>query len=96
IDAATGAINIGLLDAEGKAPISFDPVKKIVNVDGSVITKTINAANFVMTNLTGQDNPAIYTQGKTWGDTKSGIWMGMDNVTAKPKLDIGNATQYIR
>ncbi|MFP9048457.1 hypothetical protein, partial [Enterococcus faecalis] len=56
----------------------------------------INAANFVMTNLTGQDNPAIYTQGKTWGDTKSGIWMGMDNVTAKPKLDIGNATQYIR
>lgn len=96
IDAATGAINIGLLDAEGKAPISFDPIKKIVNVDGSVITKTINAANFVMTNLTGQDNPAIYTQGKTWGDTKSGIWMGMDNATAKPKLDIGNATQYIR
>ena len=96
IDAATGAINIGLLDAEGKAPISFDPVKKIINVDGSVITKTINAANFVMTNLTGQDNPAIYTQGKTWGDTKSGIWMGMDNATAKPKLDIGNATQYIR
>lgn len=96
IDAATGAINIGLLDAEGKAPISFDPIKKIVNVDGSVITKTINAANFVMTNLTGQDNPAIYTQGKTWGDTKSGIWMGMDNTTAKPKLDIGNATQYIR
>lgn len=96
IDAATGAINIGLLDAEGKAPISFDPIKKIVNVDGSVITKTINAANFVMTNLTGKDNPAIYTQGKTWGDTKSGIWMGMDNATAKPKLDIGNATQYIR
>lgn len=96
IDAATGAINIGLLDAEGKAPISFDPIKKIVNVDGSVITKTINAANFVMTNLTGQDNPAIYTQGKTWGDTKSGIWMGMDNTSAKPKLDIGNATQWIR
>lgn len=96
IDAATGAINIGLLDAEGKAPISFDPIKKIINVDGSVITKTINAANFVMTNLTGQDNPAIYTQGKTWGDTKSGIWMGMDNTSAKPKLDIGNATQWIR
>lgn len=96
IDAATGAINIGLLDADGKAPISFDPIKKIVNVDGSVVTKTINAANFVMTNLTGRDNPAIYTQGKTWGDTKSGIWMGMDNATAKPKLDIGNATQYIR
>lgn len=96
IDATTGAINIGLLDAEGKAPISFDPIKKIVNVDGSVITKTINAANFVMTNLTGQDNPAIYTQGKTWGDTKSGIWMGMDNTSAKPKLDIGNATQWIR
>ncbi|EJB4242419.1 hypothetical protein MT068_001510 [Salmonella enterica] len=96
IDAATGAVSIGLLDAEGKAPISFDPIKKIVNVDGSVITKTINAANFVMTNLTGQDNPAIYTQNKTWGDTRSGIWMGMDNATAKPKLDIGNATQYIR
>ena len=37
-----------------------------------------------MTNLTGQDNPAIYTQGKTWGDAKSGIWIGMDNTNAKP------------
>lgn len=96
IDAATGSVNIGLLDDEGKAPISFDPIQKIVNVDGKVITKQINAASFVLTNLTGEDNPALFTQGKTWGDNMSGIWMGMDNVTAKPKIDIGNATQYIR
>ncbi|CCI88555.1 straight fibre tail protein [Yersinia phage phiR2-01] len=96
VDAATGAISLGLLDDEGKAPISFDPLNKVVNVDGSVITKTINAASFVMTNLTGQDNPAIYTQGKSWGDNNAGIWMGMDNTIAKPKLDIGNATQWIR
>ncbi|EJT0117233.1 hypothetical protein NVX19_003484 [Salmonella enterica] len=96
IDAATGAINIGLLDEEGKAPISFDPINRVVNVDGKVITRDINAANFIMTNLSGKDNPAIYTQGKSWGDTNSGIWMGMDNVAAKPKLDIGNATQWIR
>lgn len=96
IDAATGAVNIGLLDEEGKAPISFDPINRVVNVDGKVITKQINAASFVLTNLTGEDNPALYTQGKTWGDNNSGIWMGMDNVSFKPKLDIGNSTQYIR
>ncbi|QTJ63441.1 tail protein [Salmonella phage STWB21] len=96
IDAATGAINIGLLDEEGKAPISFDPINRVVNVDGKVITRDINAANFIMTNLSGKDNPAIYTQGKSWGDNNSGIWMGMDNASAKAKLDIGNATQWIR
>ncbi|AXC40205.1 straight fibre tail protein [Salmonella phage S133] len=96
IDAATGAINIGLLDGEGKAPISFDPINRVVNVDGKVITRDINAANFIMTNLSGKDNPAIYTQGKSWGDNNSGIWMGMDNTSAKAKLDIGNATQWIR
>lgn len=96
IDAATGAVNIGLLDEEGKAPISFDPINRIVNVDGKVITRDINAANFIMTNLSGKDNPAIYTQGKSWGDNNSGIWMGMDNTSAKAKLDIGNATQWIR
>lgn len=96
IDAATGAVNIGLLDEEGKAPISFDPINRVVNVDGKVITRDINAANFIMTNLSGKDNPAIYTQGKSWGDNNSGIWMGMDNTSAKAKLDIGNATQWIR
>lgn len=96
IDAATGAVNIGLLDAQGKAPISFDPVSKTVNVDGNVITKSINSASFILTNLTGKDNPAFYSQGKSYGDTNAGIWIGIDNTTAKPKLDIGNSRQYIR
>lgn len=96
VDAATGSINIGLLDEDGKAPISFDPIQKIVNVNGKVITNQINAASFVMTNLTGNDNPAIYTQGKAYGDNNAGIWMGLDTTTLKPKLDIGNATQWIR
>lgn len=96
VDAATGSVSIGLLDEEGKAPISFDPINRRVNVDGRIITKIINAASFVLTNLDGEDNPALYTQGKAYGDTNAGIWMGMDNSTAKPKVDIGNATQYIR
>ena len=96
VDAATGAVNLGLLEADGRAPISFDPIKKIVNVDGKVITRSINAASFILTNLSGTDNPALYTQGKTWGSNTAGIWMGLDNTTAKPKLDIGNGTQYIR
>lgn len=96
IDAATGSVSIGLLDAEGKAPISFDPTQRIVNVDGKVITKQINAASFVLTNLNGTDNPALYTQGKTYGSNTAGIWMGMDNATVKPKFDMGNGTQYIR
>lgn len=96
LDAKTGAVAIGLLDENGRAPISFDPVQRIVNVDGKVITKIINSASFVLTNLTGEDNPALYTQGKTYGDNNSGVWIGMDNSTAKPKVDIGNGTQYIR
>lgn len=96
LDAKTGAVAIGLLDSDGRAPISFDPVQRIVNVDGRVITKIINAASFVLTNLTGQDNPALYTQGKSYGDNNSGVWIGMDNATAKPKVDIGGPTQYIR
>lgn len=96
LDAKTGAVAIGLLDAQGRAPISFDPVQRIVNVDGRVITKIINAASFVLTNLNGTDNPALYTQGKTYGDNNSGVWIGMDNATAKPKVDIGSPTQFIR
>ncbi len=96
LDAKTGAVAIGLLDSDGRAPISFDPVQRIVNVDGKVITEIINAASFVLTNLTGQDNPALYTQGKSYGDNNSGVWIGMDNATAKPKVDIGSPTQYIR
>lgn len=96
VDAKTGAINLGLIEGDGRAPISFDPVKKIVNVDGKVITRSINAASFILTNLTGEDNPALYTQGKSYGSNTAGIWMGMDNASAKPKVDIGNGTQYIR
>lgn len=96
LDAKTGNVAIGLLDANGQAPISFDATQRIVNVDGRIITKIINAASFVLTNLNGQDNPALYTQGKSYGDNNSGVWIGMDNATAKPKVDIGTGTQYIR
>lgn len=96
VDAATGSVAIGILDDEGKAPISFDPVNKAVNVDGKVITKSIYAASFILTNLDGTDNPALYSQGKSYGDNNAGIWMGIDKATAKYKLDIGNAVKYIR
>ena len=96
VDAATGAVVLGTLDENGKAPISFDPVNKIVNVDGKVITKDINAANVILTNLTGKDNPAIFTQGKKYGNNAGGVWMGVDNVDGKAKFDLGNNTQYVR
>ena len=96
VDAATGAVVLGILDENGKAPISFDPVNKIVNVDGKVITKDINAANVILTNLTGKDNPAIFTQGKKYGNNAGGVWMGVDNVDGKAKFDLGNNTQYVR
>lgn len=96
VDAATGAVVLGTLDENGKAPISFDPINKIVNVDGKVITKDINAANVILTNLTGKDNPAIFTQGKKYGNSAGGVWMGVDNVDGKAKFDLGNDTQYVR
>lgn len=96
VDAKTGAVSIGLLDSIGKAPISFDPIKRIVNVDGRIITNIINAASFVLTNLTGQDNPALYTQGKQYGDNNAGIFIGMNNTTLKPNIDIGNGTKFLR
>ena len=96
VDAATGAVVLGILDENGKAPISFDPVNKIVNVDGKVITKDINAANVILTNLTGKDNPAIFTQGKKYGNNAGGVWMGVDNTDGKAKFDLGNNTQYVR
>jgi hypothetical protein len=96
IDAATGSVSLGLLDSDGKAPISFDPTSKAVNVDGKVITKAIYAASFVLTNLDGTDNPALYSQGKSYGDNNAGIWMGIDKASGKYKLDIGDSTKYIR
>lgn len=96
VDAATGAVVLGILDENGKAPISFDPVNRIVNVDGKVITKDINAANVILTNLTGKDNPAIFTQGKKYGNNAGGVWMGVDNTDGKAKFDLGNNTQYVR
>lgn len=96
IDAGTGAINIGLLDEDGKAPISFDPLSRTVNIDGKVITKSIYAANFILTNLDGEDNPAIYSQGKYYGSDTKGIWMGIDKTDQKYKLDIGDNLRYIR
>lgn len=97
VDAATGSVAIGRLGSDGRAPISFDPTNNKMNVDGTIITKDINAANVILTNLNGNQAPAIYTQGKTYGTGNvGGVWMGYDPAKAKGKLDIGNNTQYIR
>lgn len=95
VDAGTGAVSIGLLDNNGNAPISFDPTSGNVNVDGAVISSTIYSASFVMSNLSGQDNPHIRTSTKTnYGSPNQGMWAGFDG--SDFKFDLGNSTQYLR
>lgn len=97
IDAATGALAIGMLDGQGQAPITVDPVGKVVNIDGRIISKEMYTASLVLSNLTGKDNPAIRTSSKTgYGQAAQGLWMGYDNTDTKFKFDVGDATQYIR
>ena len=97
IDAATGAVSIGLLDGQGEAPISFDPASGNVNVKGSVISEEIVSANFVLANFTGDDNPKFYSSGKPdYADTSQGIFIGYDDTDAKFKFDLGDQTKYIR
>ncbi|CAM0006781.1 straight fibre tail protein [Vibrio phage D248] len=97
IDAATGAVAIGLLDGQGQAPITFDPVSGNVNVKGSVITEEIVAANFVMANLSGTDNPKLYTSAKpNYEDPSQGLFAGYTDNDAKFKFDLGDSLKYIR
>lgn len=96
LDAKTGNLSIGMLDENGIAPISVDAARKVVHVDGRVITKEINAASFILTNLSGKDNPALYSEGKTYGSNVSGIWMGMDNTSGKALFDLGNDKNFLR
>lgn len=95
IDAGTGAVNIGLLNSKGVAPISFDPASGNVNVDGSVISQSIYSASFVLSNLSGQDNPSIRTSTKTsYGGPNEGMWAGFEG--NKFKFDLGSSTEYLR
>ncbi len=97
IDAATGAVAIGLLDGQGKAPITFDPVSGNVNVLGSVISEEIIAANFVLANLTGQSNPKIYTSSKPeYGDPGQGMFAGYTDTDQTFKFDLGDSQKHIR
>tara|TARA_Y100001956_G_scaffold82660_1_gene104608 strand:- start:1005 stop:3047 length:2043 start_codon:yes stop_codon:yes gene_type:complete len=98
IDAATGAVSIGLLDQYGEAPISFDPVGGNVNVKGGVVSETITAASYVLANLSGTDSPSFRSAAKSeYGDASDGIWMGHDSDGGYDfKFDLGNDTQYIR
>lgn len=97
LDAATGAVAIGIPDEAGRAPINFDPVNGIVNVDGQVITNEIVAASFVLANFTGQDNPKLYSAAKPfYEDPSQGIFIGYDEVDAKFKFDLGDEERFIR
>ena len=95
LDAATGAVAIGIPDAvTGIAPFSFDPINKKLNVDGSVITNSIYSANFILTNLTGTP-PVLRSQEKLYyGHATQGLWTGYDGNTFK--FDVGNSSQYLR
>lgn len=95
LDQATGNLSIGIVDAQGRVPFTFDAINNIMNVSGRVITDIINAASFVLTNTQGV-SPSLYSQEKPqYGNPNQGIWMGYDN-TGKFKFDVGNSVQYIR
>lgn len=97
IDANTGSVAVGLLNDKGEAPISFDPIQGIVNVDGSVISKKIYTASLILSNLTGKENPSIHSSTKTsYGSANQGVWMGTDDGSGKFKFDLGDSTKYIR
>jgi len=95
LDANTGNAGFGT-PIFGKHPIQIDGTTGVLSVDGGVITKKINAASFVLTNFTGTDNPALYTEGKTYASGVSGIWTGYDNTSGIYKFDLGNSAKYIR
>lgn len=96
LDQSTGNLSIGIADAQGKVPFSFDAVNNIFNVSGRIITDTINAASFVLTNTSGNTSPQLYSQEKPqFGNANQGIWMGYNN-TGKFLFDLGNSTQYMR
>lgn len=95
LDQATGNLSIGIADAQGKVPFSFDAVNNKFNVSGRIITDVINAASFVLTNTSGT-SPALYSQEKPqFGNPNQGIWMGYGN-QGKFLFDLGNSTQYMR
>ena len=96
VDAATGAVSIGTLDSNGKAPFAFDPVNKILNIDGKVVTNDINAANFILTNTGKGTAPKLYSQEKPYyGSPNSGVFIGR-NSDGLMQLDIGNSGSYFR
>lgn len=95
LDQATGNLSIGIADAEGSVPFSFDAVNNIFNVSGRIITDTINAASFVLSNTSGAP-PALYSQDKPqFANPAQGIWMGYDGKN-KFLFDLGDAQKYIR
>lgn len=97
IDAGTGTVAIGMLDEQGQAPITIDPISNSVNVDGRVITKSMYTASLVLSNLTGEDNPHIRTANKTgFGQAGQGLWTGYNDADGLFKFDIGDGSQYIR
>lgn len=101
VDAATGNVSIGILDNDGKAPISFTSDGEgsgTVNVSGEVISDTIYSANFVLSNLNGEGSPAFRSDGKLeYGDPSPGIWMGHEiDGDYNFKFDLGDSLKYIR
>lgn len=95
IDAGTGAVLIGSPDqTTGLVPFSFDPINKVLNIDGKTITNSIYSANFILSNLTGTP-PVLRSQEKlSYGDANQGLWAGY--VGTAFKFDIGNSSQYLR
>lgn len=95
LDQGTGNLSIGIADAQGKVPFSFDAINNIFNVSGRIITDIINAASFVLTNTSG-NSPSFYSQEKPqYGNVNQGIWMGY-NSSGKFLFDLGNSSQYVR
>ena len=99
VEASTGEVSIGKLDPTTGAPIRVDPNNGRVTVKGDVVTDTINAASFVMTQFSSSDRPSIRTAERSnYADGISGLYMGYNADTNNPafQFDIGNISNYMR
>lgn len=83
LDALSGSISLGN-PVSGVYPIYLEGATGNLYADGGIITKKINAADFVMIN-----DGKVYTEGKSYGDTRPGIWIGRHN--GLYKLDLSNS-----
>lgn len=101
LSALTGNVTIGSTGGTYNgsvmttAPFIFDSTANKLQINGRVITDSIESASYVMTWIDAAP-PSLRTAGKnSFGANAPGIWMGYTNPSTF-MFDLGNAANYIR